>query len=76
MPKGVIGRYNAREYEVEVVGEIVYTAGNSPFDSQAYTLAEEGVGLATMKEYCEQTARDIAKEQHKRYLGVEYLESD
>ena len=70
----VIGRYNERKYEIEVGGEVVYTAGNSPYDSQVYT--ERGVGLDTMRRYCEQTAKDIAKERKAKFLGCEYMEAD
>lgn len=70
----VIGRYNELEYEVELDGEVIYSAGNSPFDSQVYTDKETGVGLAVMKEYCEYTSREFAKEHKAKFMGVEYLE--
>ena len=69
-----LGRYNELEYEVEVDGKIIYEAGNSPFDSQVYTSADDGVGLETMRKYCEQTTKNIAEEQGAKFIGVEYLE--
>lgn len=72
--KRIIGYYNELEYSVEIDGKEIYTAGNSPLDSQAYTSAEDGVGLERMREFCEQTSRELAKENHAEFIGVEYLE--
>ena len=72
--KKAIGYYNEWEYRVEVDGNEVYTAGNSPFDSQAYTDPQGGVGLETMKAYCEKTTKDLAIEHKAKYAGVEFLE--
>ena len=71
----VIGYYNELEYRVEVEGNEVYQAGNSPLDSQTYTDKESGVGLKTMKEFCKQTSRDIALERQAQVEGVEYSEN-
>jgi hypothetical protein len=52
----IIGEYNALEYKVLIYsdkfpnGEEVYSAGNSPFDSQGYVDADKGVGLERMKQ--------------------------
>ncbi len=72
----IIGYYNELEYRIELDGKEIYTASNSPFDSQAYTSAGEGVGLATMRKYCIQTSKELAKENKTRYIGVQYLETD
>ncbi len=72
----IIGYYNEREYRVEVDKEKIYQAGNSPFDSQVYVSAEDGVGLDAMRRYCEKTSRDMAEEEGAEYLGVEYLEDE
>lgn len=69
-----IGRYNELEYEVEIDGEIVYTGGNSPLDSQAYVGESDGVGLKTMRDYCNQTTQQIAGEHDAEFMGIEYLE--
>ncbi len=76
----VVGYYNELWYSVfmysddEPTGIELYRAGNSPYDSQGYTSKEDGVGLATMKRYCEQTSREIAKEKKSKFIGVEYQE--
>ena len=72
--KKVIGYYNELEYRVELDGKEIYTAGNSKFDSQAYTSADEGVGIKTMRSYCIQTAKELAKEHNAEYIGVERIE--
>lgn len=78
--KKIIGYYNELEYTVEIIGpgdhEVLYSAGNSPFDSQGYTSKEEGVGLEKMKQYCEQTAKEIAKEMNIEFIGIEYEENE
>ena len=77
--KKVIGYYNEYEYRVEVDEQEVYQAGNSPHDSQVYSrdLANfETLPLETMRKYCEQTSKEIAKEQGAKYIGVDYLEDD
>ncbi len=71
--KQAIGYYNELEYTIEIDGKEVYQASNSPFDSQGYTDKQGGVGLKVMKAYCHETALDIAKEYHAKYIGVEYL---
>jgi len=76
MKNYVLGRYNAHEYEIEVDGEIVYRAGNSPLDSQGYVSKQDGIGIAEMKEYCIHTTKQEARERGIRYLGVEKLEED
>lgn len=68
----VIGYYNTLQYSVALNGEEVYKAGNSPYDSQIYVSANDGVGLAKMKSFCIQTSKDLAKEHKAKYLGVKY----
>jgi hypothetical protein len=72
--KQAIGYYNALEYYVMLDGKVVYSAGNSPFDSQFYTSEYNGVGLKTMRSYCIQTTKEIAKENNAKYVGVERIE--
>jgi len=74
--KKVIGYYNELLYRVELNGKEIYSVGNSPFDSQVYTSKESGVGLETMKKYCEQTSKELAKENHAKFIGVEYEEME
>ena len=74
--KPVIGYYNAGHYSVDLGDEEVYHAGNSPHDSAVYLSPKMGVGLAKMRKYCIQTAKDIAREQGAKYVGVERIEED
>ncbi len=51
---GIFGRYNELEYTVHSTddGEL-YSAGNSPLESQGYVNVENGAGLETMRDLCE-----------------------
>lgn len=70
---GYHGIYNELEYSIaDQSGDTVYQAGNSPWDSQAYLSKEEGVGLETMKEYCEQTGKELAEEAGVEWEGCTY----
>jgi hypothetical protein len=77
----IIGEYNALEYKVLNYsdkfpnGEEVYSAGNSPFDSQGYVDADKGVGLERMKQFCEQTAKEISVENGIEYKGIQLIEA-
>lgn len=72
----LISYYTAKEYRVTDIdtGEAVYTAGNSPYDSQQYVSVEYGVGIGMMKVFAEQTGKAIAKEKNCEFLGVEFDE--
>lgn len=72
--KQVVGYYNERKYQIDVDGTEVYQAGNSPYESQDYLNADEGVGLEKMRTYCISTAKEIARENNAQYIGVQYLE--
>jgi hypothetical protein len=79
--KGIIGYYSELRYTVCIVdnGQILseaYIAGNSPHDSQCFVSADRGVGLKTMRSYCIQTSKEIAKEENLKYLGVERDDED
>ena len=52
-------------------GDIIYQAGNSPYDSQQ-VIHDIRRGLSTSKliEYCNQTGNEIAGEQDKLYVGI------
>ena len=41
----------------------VNRTGNSPDDSQVYVSAEKGVGLDTMRQYCEYTTKMLADDE-------------
>lgn len=74
--RGIIGFYNELRYFIveNKSGAILYIAGNSKLDSRPFLSAEDGVGLEKMKEFCEYTAREVAREKHIKYLGIEYDE--
>ncbi len=58
------GYYNNLGYRIEdEEGNELYTAGNSPHDSQVYVSADAGVGLERIKEFCETTLKEMAEEQ-------------
>ena len=71
----VQGFYNAKFYCIEVDGEEVYRAGNAHGCSQTYVSASNGVGLAKMKAYCEQTAQETAEEEEAEYAGIIFLKA-
>ena len=78
---GFIGYYNELGYRIckmvdgRVVAE-VYSAGNSPADSQQTVPVRHGVGLRKIKEWAEQTGREIAEEAESAFFGIEYEESE
>ena len=78
---GFIGYYNELGYRIckmvdgRVVAE-VYSAGNSPADSQQTVPARHGVGLRKIKEWAEQTGKEIAEEAESAFFGIEYEESE
>ncbi len=75
MKKQYIGYYNKDGYRIEEVeGYDVYTAGNSPYDSQQSSF--NALPIETLKEFCQQTGEDIAEENDGEFLGVEYEEPD
>lgn len=77
----LIGFYNEFHYQIfdwtdGRINEVLYEAGNSPHDSQVYVNPENGVGIETMREYCEQTLVEIADEHNAEIIGVQYDEDD
>lgn len=70
----IIGYYNELQYYITLNGEEIYRAGNSPYESQTYVSAEDGVGRRKMRSYCIITSRSLAKGHNAKYGGVEYEE--
>ena len=68
--KVISGEYSATEYTIYLDGAEIYKAGNSPFDSQGYVGADDGVGERTMAAYCESTAQDLVREHGAIFGGV------
>ncbi len=73
----IIGYYNEQGYEIVALdenGQIVkefYQAGNNRFDSQQSSV-DNPLPLSTLKRYCQQTGKDIAKEEKLPFIGIEY----
>ena len=70
------GEYSWRGYTIYDPdgGRDVYSAGNSPLDSQQYVDRRHGVPLDTLRQYCDQTGREIAEEQGAVWCGCERVE--
>jgi hypothetical protein len=68
----ITGLYTALAYVIKLDGKVIYQAGNSPLESQVYLPETQGVGLATMKEFCEQTAKELAEQHNADFIGVEH----
>ena len=63
------GGYNALYYVIYRDGIEFYRAGNSPYDSQDYLPAEEGVGIEEMERFCHLTLAEIASERASGMVG-------
>lgn len=77
MKEEIYGLYNEYHYTVNSGDKELYEAGNSPYDSQTYVTDLENydvVPIETMKEYCEQTCKNIAEERNAKFVGVQYDE--
>jgi len=70
----VIGEYCSHQYTIWIDDEMVYSAGNSRFDSQCYTSANDGVGSPTMEKYCISTGEDIANEVKGEWAEVNEID--
>ena len=74
------GYYNEYGYQVEsdnLTDGILYRAGNHALEStQDGTGTKHQLPLKTIKEYCEQTTREMAEERQAEFAGVEYLEQN
>lgn len=72
------GYYNELGYQVESdspVDVILYQAGNHALEStQDGTGTEHQLPLDTIRDFCEQTTKEMAGEKQAEYGGVEYLE--
>lgn len=76
----ITGYYNEQGYQIESdnpMDAILYRAGNHGLDSQQDgTNTQYQLPRETLREYCEQTAKEIAAEKDAEFVGVEYLEPD
>jgi len=69
----VCGEYSATEYEVLKNGQPIHSAGNALGDSTMIVPAERGVGLRTMRKFCINTTKQLAKENKAIYGGVDRI---
>lgn len=69
----ITGEYNQIGYTVFSDSTPIYSAGNSPDDSQAYDTP--GIGLRLLRSYCIKTAMEIAAERNELFGGVERSEA-
>lgn len=69
--KIITGEYSAIEYTILLDDQPIYDAGNSLHDSYVRVPGARGIGLAKMREYCIQTAKELAQEHGAEYRGVE-----
>lgn len=72
------GEYDQTGYRIfdGQTGEELYEAGNHPLDSQGSLPATEGLSLAVLQRYCEQTGRDLAKECGGRGVGCQQAQCE
>jgi hypothetical protein len=76
----IVGEYHEHGYTITLMAddraddEELYSAGNSPDDSQAYSAPEHGLPLKTIRQYCEQTGKELAVELHIRWGGASQVE--
>ena len=71
------GEYNRGGYEVWNNGRVVYAAGNHAHDSNQPALCKEDLlPLRTLRQFCIQTAREIAAGRGGRFGGVERVKEE
>lgn len=68
----IIGYYNLDGYRIEdnLDGEILYEAGNNPLESSSHVDRSDGLPIKTIREYCEQTGREMSVELKAEFLGA------
>lgn len=73
----VWGEYNRNGYEVWSDGQHVHSAGNHAQDSSQPALRKQDrLPLRTIRLFCIKTAREIAAEHRRRFVGVERVTED
>jgi hypothetical protein len=72
----IIGVYNELYYYIDKIvndaPETIFKAGNSPFETQGYLPANEGMGLEKMRAVFSQTAKDFAAQEDAEFVGLKY----
>lgn len=69
------GHFYSRGYEIiNRRNVIIYSAGNHPLDSQRFISPSEGLSIKTLEKFCEQTGKELAKENGEKWLGCSFIE--
>jgi hypothetical protein len=64
------GFYNKTGYRIlDENGDEIYSAGNSPYESQTIIDSRYALPLSTIKRYCNITGQDIADEKNGKWTG-------
>ena len=69
------GHYNQYGYKIfDEDDKLVYQAGNNPYDSSpGQTLVCDGLTAKELRQFCNQTGREIAKEQGEKWRNCIYV---
>jgi len=57
----ITGVYNELGYVVRKNGIAIHAVGNSPYESETYVKAEDGMGVDQMAEYCADTIKKMVE---------------
>lgn len=69
----LVGEYTNFGYKILTSnGDEIYSAGNSPHDSQVTVSKKKGLSLKTIKDYCNQTGKELAAERGTTYGGCSF----
>jgi hypothetical protein len=70
----IIGYYNLDGYRIEdnLDGEILYEAGNNPFDSTS--VIDDGLPLEIIKGFCNQTGLEMTVDRGVEFVGAYFKE--
>ena len=67
--KTLTGYYNKNGYRIEdESGNALYHAGNNPLESSS--VIENGLPIETLKDFCEQTGKEMADELSADFVGA------
>lgn len=74
--ESLVGFYHEHGYNIHLQREgklidLLYEAGNSPYESVGTVPVERGEDLETLKGYCDQTGREMAAERGLPWAGCQ-----
>ena len=72
----VTGCYDGNGYAVFFNNTQIYSAGNSPYDTYNVIDPPWALSIETLRDYCINMTKEIAKEQKAEYGGVEKRQKD